>query len=104
MPKRMTAAAGVVAALVLGTGVVLASHQFSDVPNSNEFHGDIDWLADSGITAGCGGTKFCPKNDVTREQMAAFLHRFAELRGPAPGIQGPPVRLRRPSTASPPSW
>ena len=96
MPKRMTAAAGVVAALVLGTGVVLASHQFSDVPNSNEFHGDIDWLADSGITAGCGGTKFCPKNDVTREQMAAFLHRFADTfagaRGPAgpPGIQGPP--------------
>ncbi len=98
MPKRTTAAIGVLAALLLGTGVVLASHQFSDVPNSNEFHGDIDWLADNGITAGCGGTKFCPEKNVTREQMAAFLHRFANK-----FVVQPRVRLLRPSTASPPS-
>jgi hypothetical protein len=86
MPKRRIAAVGVVMALVLGTGVVLASHQFTDVPNSNEFHGDIDWLTDNGITAGCGGTKFCPEKNVTREQMAAFLHRFANefAQPPAP--------------------
>lgn len=39
------------------------------------FEGDINRLAESGITAGCGGTRFCPKALVSREQMAAFLWR-----------------------------
>lgn len=42
------------------------------------FGGDIDWLADAGITKGCnppGNTLFCPDSPVTRGQMAAFLHR-----------------------------
>jgi type VII secretion-associated serine protease mycosin len=39
------------------------------------FEGDINRLAASGITGGCGGTSFCPGGVVTREQMAAFLHR-----------------------------
>jgi hypothetical protein len=39
------------------------------------FEGDINRLAASGITAGCGGTRFCPLQVVTREQMAAFLRR-----------------------------
>ena len=39
------------------------------------FEGDINRLAASGITAGCGGTKFCPNSLVSREQMAAFLWR-----------------------------
>jgi len=74
------------ALLTLPLGVVLASHQFSDVPNSNPFHGDIDALVDSGVTAGCGNGKYCPKANVTREQMAAFLNRLGAL---APGK--PPV-------------
>jgi hypothetical protein len=44
---------------------------------TNEFEGNINRLAASGITAGCGGTRFCPMNVVTREQMAAFLRRGA---------------------------
>ena len=39
---------------------------------------DIDALAASGITAGCGGTRYCPRNPVTRGQMAAFLHRAVD--------------------------
>ncbi|HJR93713.1 MAG TPA: S-layer homology domain-containing protein [Acidimicrobiia bacterium] len=59
---------------------VMASHTFGDVPDSNVFHEDIDWLADSGVTKGCNppeNTLFCPSDNVTREQMAAFLHRLA---------------------------
>ncbi len=37
--------------------------------------GDINRLAASGITGGCGTRTFCPRAGVTREQMAAFLHR-----------------------------
>lgn len=72
----------VTALLAFPFGIVLASHQFSDVPNTNPFHADIDALVDSGVTSGCGGGKYCPASNVTREQMAAFLNRLGAL---APG-------------------
>ena len=42
---------------------------------------DIIWLATEGITRGCvpDGTEFCPKDSVTRGQMAAFLVRALNL-------------------------
>lgn len=73
--------AALVGALVATPVAVYASHQFTDVPNSNIFHSDIDWLADAGVTKGCNppaNDEFCPKDVVTRETMAAFLHRLAE--------------------------
>ncbi|MDH5422462.1 MAG: S-layer homology domain-containing protein, partial [Acidimicrobiia bacterium] len=48
---------------------------FSDTGESI-FADDIDKLAAAGITYGChDGTRFCPDNPITREQMAAFLVR-----------------------------
>jgi hypothetical protein len=32
-------------------------------------------MAEAGLTGGCGAGKYCPKDPVTREQMAAFLRR-----------------------------
>jgi S-layer homology domain len=90
MHKRTTAVLGAVMAIVLGTGVVLASHQFSDVPNSNTFHAQIAWLTDNGITGGCGGGKYCPNDPVTRGQMAAFLYRYYLKFGSGSGPAGPP--------------
>ncbi|MGQ0608519.1 MAG: S-layer homology domain-containing protein [Chloroflexota bacterium] len=72
----------VTALLAFPMGIALASHQFSDVPNSNAFHADIDALVDAGVTAGCGSGRYCPKANVTREQMAAFMNRLGAL---APG-------------------
>ncbi len=42
---------------------------------TSPFEASINRLAASGITTGCGGGNFCPLGNVTREQMAAFLHR-----------------------------
>ncbi len=75
--------AALVGALVAVPIAVYASHQFTDVPNTNPFHADIDWLADAGVTKGCGGSSYCPKDNVTREQMAAFMRR---LSGNDPGV------------------
>ena len=50
---------------------------------------EICWLADSGVTSGCGGARYCPHETVTRAQMAIFLTRFYELREPLP--QAPPT-------------
>ena len=57
----------------------LASHQFSDVPDSNPFHADVSAIADAGVTTGCGGGNYCPTDYVTREQMAAFMNRLGAL-------------------------
>jgi hypothetical protein len=70
--------AALVGALVAAPVAVYAAHQFGDVPNSNPFHDDIDWLADAEVTLGCGGGQYCPEDFVTREQMAAFMRRLAE--------------------------
>ena len=52
-------------------------NQFTD-DDGSVFEGDIARLAAAGITRGCNppaNTEFCPHSAVTREQMAAFLHR-----------------------------
>lgn len=48
------------------------------------FEEPINALAEAGITHGCGdGTTYCPTDEVTRGEMAAFLRRAGEL--PASG-------------------
>jgi hypothetical protein len=76
--RRLIGLVVLTAGLAFPLGVV-ASHQFSDVADTSPYHGDIDALADSGVTTGCGGGKYCPKDFVTREQMAAFLNRLGAL-------------------------
>ena len=55
---------------------------FSDLVGS-KFYDDIVWLAEEGITSGCGNGRFCPNGTVTRGQMASFLARAFNL--PATG-------------------
>jgi len=69
------------AALLLVPIVAIAADGFTDVEGDNVFRNDIQWLADAEVTLGCNpptNDQFCPKANVTREQMAAFLHRLAE--------------------------
>ena len=73
--------AGLMGGVVAAPIAVYASHNFTDVPGSNTFHSDIEWLASSGVTKGCNppaNTLFCPKDEVTRETLAAFLRRLSE--------------------------
>ena len=89
--RRLAIGAIATAALAFPLGVV-ASHQFTDVPNTNTFHADIDALADAGVTTGCGPGIYCPKDFVTREQMAAFLNRLGALGpGKAPVVNAAKV-------------
>jgi hypothetical protein len=78
----------VLTVLVVGmvglSGVAFASHQFRDVPDDHVFHEDIEWMRDTGLTRGCNppaNDRYCPDDPVTRGQMAAFLHRFADRLG-----------------------
>jgi hypothetical protein len=40
---------------------------------------DINRAAAAGVTTGCGGGRYCPRQTVTREQMASFLARALKL-------------------------
>jgi len=46
---------------------------FSDVPTGHWAYKFIEALFHNGITAGCGGSSFCPGATITRWQMAPFL-------------------------------
>jgi len=48
---------------------------FNDVASTSWSCGHIKRLVELGITQGCGNGNYCPGNEVTREQMAAFLAR-----------------------------
>ncbi len=51
------------------------STDYFDDDDGKDHEGDINRLAEAGITGGCGPRQFCPTAGVTREQMAAFLRR-----------------------------
>lgn len=50
------------------------TNRFDD-DDGNIHEGNIDAIANAGITLGCGGRNYCPASATTREQMAAFIRR-----------------------------
>src|SRR3970282_1315128 len=82
-PTRLTTIAltAAIAVLLAAPTAVWAAHQFTRVPNSHTFHNAIDWMKTNNITVGCNppaNTQYCPDENVTRGQMAAFMKRLAE--------------------------
>ena len=60
---------------------------FDDVGAADFAAAFIEQLYADGITAGCGGGNYCPRENVTRAQMAVFLLRARY----GPGYQPPAV-------------
>jgi hypothetical protein len=54
------------------------SHRFRDV-TGDALSSATEWMAEKGITAGCGGGRFCPDSQATRAEMATFLSRALNL-------------------------
>jgi hypothetical protein len=52
------------------------SPTFSDVPASHPFYAEVEWMSFAAISTGYDDGTFKPANPVTRQAMAAFLHRF----------------------------
>jgi hypothetical protein len=59
------------------TAITVLAWPFSDVNSSDWFYNDVLWLDNNGITHGCDASHYCPNSNVTRAEMAAFLHREA---------------------------
>lgn len=54
---------------------------FSDVAANRYYTKAIAWAAENGIVYGMTGTTFEPEQNVTREQLAAMLYRYANYAG-----------------------
>lgn len=63
-----------------GEPAVSGSTPFEDVSTSNWFYAQVKWASDNDIVNGVSDTTFSPNSPVTREQLAAMLHRYAAYR------------------------
>jgi hypothetical protein len=61
--------------LVRAKGLPATGTDFFTDDEGSIHEDDINRLAASGITTGCSPGLYCPTREVTREEMAAFLHR-----------------------------
>ena len=78
-PDDFVTRAQMAAFLVRALGLPPGPERFVD-DDGSIFEADIEALAAAGITLGCNppaNTMFCPGALITRQQMAAFLHRAA---------------------------
>ena len=53
---------------------------FSDVTFNSYYEDAVTWAADNGIVNGISTSTFSPNVNVTREQMAAILYRYAQYK------------------------
>ena len=57
---------------------------FTDVDYDGWYGKYVDWAADNSIITGIGDNLFKPDSNITRQEMAAILYRFADFLGALP--------------------
>ena len=65
---------------VEGEPTVESGVQFTDVAAGQYYENAVKWASANGIVEGISETEFAPDAEVTREQMAAMIARFAEYK------------------------
>lgn len=56
---------------------------FTDVAAGSYYETAVTWAAEQGIVTGVSAAEFAPDANITREQLAAVLFRYAQYRGMA---------------------
>jgi uncharacterized repeat protein (TIGR02543 family) len=71
----------------------------------------VDWCAENGVIKGMGGALFAPGREITRQEMAAILYRFADYLDVLPedldaasAASGPDMAIEYPDSDSIASW
>ena len=54
---------------------------FTDVESGLWYSNAVTWAAEKGIVNGISATEFAPSGDLSREQLAAILYRYAQDQG-----------------------
>lgn len=77
--------------------------KFTDVGNDAYYKAYINWASENNIITGIGGGLFKPDREITRQEMAAILYRFAEFLSVSPsGLEK--TQLNYPDAAGISSW
>ncbi|MEE0510256.1 MAG: S-layer homology domain-containing protein [Peptococcaceae bacterium] len=58
-----------------------ADSSFTDVADGSWYADAVNWAAANNIVSGYGDGIFGPNDNITREQMASILYRYAEYKG-----------------------
>lgn len=64
-----------------GRPAVTGNSAFIDITDGAWYSGAVTWAAKSGIVGGYGNGLFGPEDNITREQLAAILYRYAQAKG-----------------------
>ncbi|MEI3078133.1 MAG: S-layer homology domain-containing protein [Oscillospiraceae bacterium] len=64
-----------------GSPVVNFAMRFRDVVENAWYSEAVRWAAANGIVTGYSENAFGPNDNITREQLAAILHRYAKYKG-----------------------
>ena len=64
-----------------GQPAVTGGSAFTDVADSAWYADAVTWAAENGIVGGYGGGLFGPEDNITREQLATILYRYAQAKG-----------------------
>jgi hypothetical protein len=78
-----------------------AAPSFPDVPETNPFYLQIEWMKTEGISTGNADGTYSPLDDVSRQAMAAFLDRY-DYRDAGAFMSNPPNVPTSLSLTSPP--
>lgn len=54
---------------------------FIDVASGSWYQKAVGWAYENGIVTGVSESKFAPEDEITREQLAAILYRYAAFKG-----------------------
>ena len=81
-PQQTTNRAMIVTILhrLEGTPAPGAQAPFTDVPADQYYAEAVAWAAANSIVNGTSETTYAPLNNITREQMAAILYRYAQYK------------------------
>ena len=60
---------------------VTIDNSFKDVKSTDYYGNAIYWAKQNNIVSGYNSTTFAPNDNITREQMAAILYRYAAYKG-----------------------
>jgi hypothetical protein len=73
--------------------------------NYDAYYGKyVDWCAENGVIEGLGGGLFAPDREITRQEMAAILYRFADYLDVLPAGPDSGAALDYPDSGSIAAW
>ena len=78
-PGKPTSRAMIVTILyrLEGSPAITQKHGFKDIKQGSWYDDPVAWAAANNIVTGYSATEFGPSNNITREQMAAIMYRYA---------------------------